>query len=52
MLETLVNSQRFLNALYITFIYGEYLDQLLQKIFKGKYSEEVSVVSLFEWIIS
>lgn len=39
MMEALLNSEKFLNSLYISFMYCEYLESLLQKLFKGSHSE-------------
>lgn len=52
MMEVLLNSQKFLHALYIQFIYAEYLDSMLQKVFKGSEQQEVLTADVFEWMKS
>lgn len=50
MMEGLMNSERFLNAFFLTFIFDEYLESLLHKVFGGNSEKAVHIKTLFEWI--
>lgn len=46
----ILNSKIFLNSLYINFIYSEYLENMLQKLFSQDLEAEVGLISVFCWI--
>ena len=47
MMEDLLESKKFLQSLYIHFIYSEYMDSMLQKVFKGNNDEGVPLIELY-----
>ena len=49
-MENLLDSQKFLHSLYIHFIYSEYIDSLLQKVFKGNNDVGTPLIEVYEWV--
>lgn len=52
MMEILLDSGKFLHSLYIHFIYSEYMDSMLYKVFKGNNDVGVPLIEIYEWVCS
>jgi hypothetical protein len=45
----ILNSRKFINALYLNFIHTEYLDSLWNEVFEAK-NQSVPIAVLSEWV--
>ena len=46
----ILNSKLFIHSLYINFIYFEYIELLIQKVFSADFDSEVPLLTLYNWI--